>query len=45
MLRTPVGLALTGIVLGGTLYAAFAVVKIALDSIDCACSRIGRLGR
>jgi hypothetical protein len=42
VLRTPVGLALTGIVVGGALYTAVAVVKIALDSIDCAARTIGR---
>ena len=42
MLRTPVGLALTGIVVGGALFATIAVVKIVADSIDRACRTIGR---
>lgn len=42
MLRTPVGLALTGIVVGGVLFAGIAIVKIVADSIDQACRCIGR---
>ena len=42
MLRTPVGLAITGIVLGGVLFAGIAVVKIIADGIDKGCRTIGR---
>lgn len=42
MLRTPVGLAVTGIVVGGAVFAVVAVYKIVTGSIDAACRTIGR---
>lgn len=42
VLHTEVGLAVAGIVLGGALFGAIAVVKVVLDGIDKGCRTIGR---